>query len=221
MCIRDSTGQPTEELLERIFKAFFRWLPCAVLRGCPVSNRYGVQGASPTPSRLFASRHLERADLRRIARRLFLEVVADVPHRAVVVRVEGGRGVVLPAQRVDLRALTLGKNGLGERQLAQRIVRLSPGKTLPGKVRRTAERVSDTDIAELVDGAAGHPSVVAVAQISALLVQRDRPALVVHTELVPPHTAASGGRRNRVRGENRFVIAESPVDEPRHDLVAL
>src|SRR5947208_731297 len=55
-------------------------------------------GSSPA-----ASGHAERADLRRVAGRVLLQVVADVPDRAVVRRIDGGRRVVFPAQRVHLR----------------------------------------------------------------------------------------------------------------------
>src|SRR5262245_50139010 len=43
---------------------------------------------------LLTSRHLERTDLGRVARRVFLEVVTDIPYGAVVVGIEGGGGVV-------------------------------------------------------------------------------------------------------------------------------
>src|SRR5262249_20872293 len=154
-----------------------------------------------------AAGHLERSDLRGIARRVLLEVVTDVPHCAVVVRIEGRCCVVLPPQRIRLRALALRQNRLREGQLAERIVRLPAGKALTGEVRRTAERIPDADVAELVDRAAGHPPVVAVAEIRSLLVERDGTALLVYPELIPAYAAAAGGRRDRVRRENRLVVA--------------
>src|SRR5262245_27372175 len=101
----------------------------------------------PTP------RHLERADLRRVARRVLLEIVADVPPGAVVVGIEGGCGVILPPQRGRLRTFAGRKDRLGERELAEGIVRLSTREALAGEVFGTAERVSDADVAELVDRA--------------------------------------------------------------------
>src|SRR6185436_12968202 len=170
---------------------------------------------------LATPRHLERADLRRVARRVFLEVVANVPHGAVIVGIERRGRVVLPTQRVRLRGLAYREDGFRERELAERIVGLPAGKALSCEVFRTAERVSDTDVPELVDRAARHPPVVAVAEIGSLLIERDVATLLVHPELVPAYAATTRRRSDRVRSQNRFVVAESSVDEARHDLVAL
>src|SRR5690349_15375910 len=87
-----------------------------------------VRRSSRTP------RHPERPDPRRVARRILLQVIADIPDRAIVARVNGGLGVVLPAQGIGLRGFAFGENRLAKRQLAGRIIREPAGEALAGKV---------------------------------------------------------------------------------------
>src|SRR5262249_38084745 len=78
----------------------------------------------------------EGADPRRVAGRALFEVIADVPDREVVGRVDGGLGVVLPAVRGRLRGLALDQDRLPQRQLARRVVGVPAGEALAGEVGR-------------------------------------------------------------------------------------
>src|SRR5438128_2489690 len=109
--------------------------------------------------------HAECADLARVARRIFLEIIADVPDGAIINGIQRRLAVVLPPQdppfrrRAELGGLALGESGLRKRELAERIARRSPGEALSWEMVGPAEGVAHPDIAELVDRAAGHPSV--------------------------------------------------------------
>src|SRR5579863_9516120 len=63
-----------------------------------------------------ASGDAEAADFRPIILVVFLQVVADVPEGAVVARVHGRRGVVLPAKAIRLRSLSLREHRFMKRQ---------------------------------------------------------------------------------------------------------
>src|SRR5688572_15514990 len=78
-----------------------------------------------------APRHPERADPRRVAGGSLLQVIADVPDRAVIARVDRRLGVVLPAKRVRLRGLSLDEHRLPKGEVAEGIVRETPGEALP------------------------------------------------------------------------------------------
>src|SRR5262245_43382896 len=52
------------------------------------------------------SRHPERTNADRVARRLLLEIVPDIPDGAVVARVDGGLRIILPAERGRLCSFT-------------------------------------------------------------------------------------------------------------------
>lgn len=85
-----------------------------------------------------ASRHAKRADPARVAGRAFLDVVAHVPDRTVVARVDRRLCVVFPTHRV-LGSFAFHQHGLLQRQLAERVLREPAGKPLPGEVRRPSE----------------------------------------------------------------------------------
>jgi tricorn protease len=84
-------------------------------------------------------RHSKATDTRRIVRGPLLEVVTDVPDRAVVARVDRGLRIIHPPQRVRLCGLSFDENHLVQRQDAQRIVREPPREALAGEVRRPTE----------------------------------------------------------------------------------
>src|SRR5262245_12401849 len=103
--------------------------------------------------------HPERADSRRIARRALLQVVADVPHRAIVGWIDRRRRVILPPERGRLRRFAFHEYGLLEREDARGIGALAPGEPLSREMRRAAERVADADVAEAIDRRTRHPPV--------------------------------------------------------------
>src|SRR5262245_35712680 len=87
-------------------------------------------------------------------------------------------------------------------------------------MRRAAERVADSDVAEPINRGAGHPAVKTIRRIRALLTQPDA-AVFVDPKLVPAHAAAAGRSVDRMDGDQRFAARHLTIDEPRHDLVAL
>src|SRR5262245_37386387 len=115
-----------------------------------------------------AARKAEGADAGRVAASVLLDVVADVPDRAVVARVDGGLRVVLPAHQA-LRRFALDQHGLAQRQHPLRIVRETGREALAGEGRDAAERVADPDVAVPVDRRAGHPAEQAVGRQRSLL----------------------------------------------------
>src|SRR5262245_21023450 len=88
----------------------------------------------------------KRADLARIAGRVFLEVIADVPDCAVVARINRRLCVVLPAHSV-LRRCAFSQHSLAQGQQAERVTSPASSETLSGKVRRPTKRVTDADVA--------------------------------------------------------------------------
>src|SRR5256884_10014225 len=94
--------------------------------------------------------HAKRADAACIARSIFLQIVADVPDRAVVARIHRGLGVVLPTYDI-LRSFAFDQQGLAQCQLAQWIIGQPRRETLTGKVRRTSKRVTNADVALPID----------------------------------------------------------------------
>src|SRR5688572_5827453 len=74
-----------------------------------------------------AAGHTKSTDAARVVRRVFLHVVADVPDRAVVARVDGGLRVVLPPQRIRLRCLAFHEDRLVQGESPLRVVRETAG----------------------------------------------------------------------------------------------
>src|SRR5690348_4909699 len=93
-------------------------------------------------------------------------------------------------------------------------------KSLAGKVRRSSERIADSNVALAVQGDAAHPAIKSIGSIGALLKQV-RFAFPIQTELVPAKTAAPRRRIDRVKRDNRFAAADLPVNQTLHDFVAL
>src|SRR5262249_36180585 len=124
--------------------------------------------------------HPERADLARVARAVLLDVVADVPDRAVVNGIDSGLRVVLPSLTAGagtiaaFSAFAGNEDGFLERQLSLRIIWLPSRESLARKRRRSAVRVADADVAELVHRRARHPAEESVRRVRALLIERDR-----------------------------------------------
>src|SRR5437870_4811975 len=166
-----------------------------------------------------ATRQPERSNPARITRGAFLDVVADVPNRAVVARIDRGLRVVLPTHH-GLRVLAFDEHALAERQLTGRVAGEPRGEALARKGRWPAERVADADVAQTIDRRAGHPAKEPVRRVRALLMQADR-AVLLDPEFVPADAAAAGRRVDRVDRHDRLAVTNPTVDEPRHDLVAL
>ena len=110
---------------------------------------------------------------------------------------------------------------------AQGVARCPAGESLAGKVWRPAEGVADADVAELIDRRACHPPIGRCQGcqgcqgcVGALLVQGGS-AATVQPELVPADAAATRRRVHRVHRDNRFLVADSPIDDAGHELVAL
>src|SRR5207253_1909697 len=80
-----------------------------------------------------AARQAEGANLRRIRLDAFLQIIAHVPDRAVVVRVHGGLCIVLPSHRV-LRALSFDEDRFPQSEYAWRIGGEPAGESLARKV---------------------------------------------------------------------------------------
>ena len=107
---------------------------------------HGIKSpVSQIPFASFAAGQAEGADPGRIARGTVLDVVADVPDRAVVTWVHRGLRIILPAHRW-LAVFSLCQHGFAQCQTAGRIARKARGETLPGEVRCSSERVADRDI---------------------------------------------------------------------------
>src|SRR5262249_11551716 len=148
----------------------------------------------------------EGADLRGIRVEALREIVADIPDRTVVARIQRGLRVVLPSQRV-LRRLSLDQDRLAQREKAGRIGREPSRKALAGKVRRSADGVADCDVPGAIDRRARHPAEVPVRRVRSLLVPPDG-ALYVDPELVPSDAAPARGRVDGVHGDERLLIAD-------------
>src|SRR4051812_13605854 len=99
----------------------------------------GGGSLSVVSQNLPAARHSESANPRRERCRPGLQVVADVPDRAVVRRIDRGLSVVLPAQSVLLRRLSLGEYHFAKVQAARRIGRASACESLARIDVRSAE----------------------------------------------------------------------------------
>src|SRR5438128_7363239 len=138
-----------------------------------------------------AARKAEGANLRRIRPDAFLQIIAHVPDRAVVVRVHGGLCVVLPTHRV-LGVLSFDEDGFSQSEYAWRIACQPAGEPLARKVWRAAERITDRDVARTVHRRTCHPAEESVGSVGPLLVQTDV-ALSVDSQLVPAHAAAARG----------------------------
>src|SRR5215831_20232558 len=149
-------------------------------------------------------RKTKRADARRVARRALLQVITDVPDRAVVRRVDRGLRVILPAQRTGLRRFSRGQHGLAQGKASARIVGETRREALAGEFSRPAVRVADADVAARVDGWTGHPPKCAVRRVGSLLVDLGL-ALSIETELVPSHAAAAGLRVHGMHGDDGLV----------------
>ena len=93
-------------------------------------------------------------------------------------RIDGRLRVVLPAQRVLLRRLSLGEDRFLQRQLAERIAGEPAGEALAGEIRRAAERVADADVAVASIAGLAIQRKNASGAIRALLVQRRRRAFL-------------------------------------------
>src|SRR5688572_2862347 len=104
-----------------------------------------------------AAGHAKRTDAARVVRRVLLHVVADVPDRAVVARVDRRLRVVLPPQRIRLRCFAFHEDRLVQGESPLRVVRQAAGEALAGEVRGAAERVADADVAATVDRRTRHP----------------------------------------------------------------
>src|SRR5689334_8358723 len=87
-------------------------------------------------------------------------------------------------------------------------------------MRSAGERIANRDVAAAIDGGTRQPPKEAVRCVSALLMEPDGPA-AVNPELVPAHATASRRRVHGMDGHDRLLIADSPVNHARHDLVAL
>src|SRR3954467_8195591 len=178
-----------------------------------------TRGSSPRTVATAASGDAEGADLRGICLGAPTKIIADVPDGAVVARVHSGLRVVFPSQRV-LCGLSLDEHGFAQRQPAGRVAGETSGEPLASEVRCATKRVSDADIAELVDRRGRQPAEEPVGRVGALLMQCDA-ALSIDPELIPADAAATTLRVDRVHGNDRFPITDAAVDQPRHDLVAL
>ena len=104
-----------------------------------------------------ALRHAERADLRRIGGGAFLQVVADVPDRAVVGRIDRGRRVVLPAQRVRLATPHL-RRGPSRAWSARRADRSGCGRRTAGRRNAACRRTNSRSRCCRSDRSPGSPS---------------------------------------------------------------
>src|SRR4029078_4704834 len=97
----------------------------------------------------------ERADPRRVAGGVLLEIVADIPDGAVVRRLHRVRRVCLPASRLArrgaLRVRPFREDRLLHGELSQGIARLPAGESLSGEGLLTAQRVADGDAERLFD----------------------------------------------------------------------
>src|SRR5262245_25584360 len=113
-------------------------------------------------------RQPERSDAARVARRILLEVVTDVPDRTVVARVDRRLRIILPPHHA-LRGFAFDQHRFAKRQLPRRVAGESAGESLADIVVAATERIADADVAELVDRRAGHPAVEAIGRVRALL----------------------------------------------------
>ena len=105
-----------------------------------------------------APRNSKRANARRIAARVLLQVIANIPDGAVVVGIDRGLRVVLPAHGRGLRRLAFHEHRFAQRQLAERIAGAPRRKALAREVRRVAKGIADADITGLVHRGTRHPS---------------------------------------------------------------
>src|SRR5581483_11963364 len=117
----------------------------------PLSN-------SPLSSTLAAARQPERTNACGVSVAAATEVITDVPHRAVVARIDRRLRVVLPPHHV-LRRFTFDENRLARREHTGRIASEPGGEALAGEMRTAPERISDADVAGAIDRGARHPSI--------------------------------------------------------------
>src|SRR5262245_65883632 len=101
-----------------------------------------------------ASRKSYRRDSRRVSGRAALQVVPNIPDRAVVRRIHGSLRVVLPTHRRGLRRFAGYENRLTQRESSRRIIAQPAGESLTGELARGAVRVADPNVASRVDGGA-------------------------------------------------------------------
>src|SRR6185437_12141767 len=80
-----------------------------------------------------------RANARGVAWFALLQVVANVPERAIVARVDVQCRIVFPPQAVRLRSFARCHHGFMHSHLSLRISREPSGKALPRKARRATE----------------------------------------------------------------------------------
>ena len=109
----------------------------------------------------FAIRQEKRADLGPIGDVPFFHVVTDVPKRAIIARIDRRCCVIFPTQRVQLRRFAFGEHCFEKRQQPFWIAGPPRDEALPWEIRRTAERISDADVAFLIHRDAWHPAVEA------------------------------------------------------------
>src|SRR5580704_2952373 len=176
--------------------------------------------ASPQSLLGTATRQSPRANACRVAIVARLQVIADIPERAVITRIQRQRRVVLPAQRVRLRGLPIGKNRLVQRHRARLVTRQPRGETLTSKRGAVAEGVTHCDIALAVHPSTRHPTETAVRRIRSLLRQLDG-SLIVDRELVPPHATPARAGIHRVRCHNELLRSEIAINKTLHQLVTL
>src|SRR5262249_11091391 len=103
--------------------------------------------------------------------------------------VDGGLHVILPTHD-PLRCLAFDDHSFFQRQLAQRIAGKSTRETLTRKVRRAAKRISNSDVAFLIDRRTGHPTIETLRREGSLLIQSEA-AIFSNSKFVPAHTAAA------------------------------
>src|SRR4249920_3926723 len=99
---------------------------------------------------LLAAGDCERANTRSARRRTGLQEIASEPEGAIVRRVDGDVGVVLPSETVRLRRLPLGQDRFVEGELALWVAGRSRGEPLACIIRIAAEGIADPDVAPAV-----------------------------------------------------------------------
>src|SRR6185437_8036474 len=168
-----------------------------------------------------AARQSPGADPRRISRLAGLQVVPDVPERTVIARVQGQRRVVLPAQCIRLRSLSISQHRLVQSQRARLIARQPRREPLPRKVRAVAEGVAHRDITLLVHAGTRHPAEATVRRIRPLLHQlvslrvKTHPSSRLRSTLrqLPVAKVVIRSHRNLLRPLQVRTLRMLPVDE--------
>src|SRR5215469_5103071 len=210
-------ARKTAGLNSRIGDAYTRQsnlIPTAFPIMIAIEEGYSARSRSQT------ARGTEGPDLCGVGGSAGFQVVAYIPEGAIVAGIDRGGGIVFPSERCGLRRFAFRENRFMQRHDSRRIRGHSCRETLTRKMGRSAIRITDSDIPIAIHTDASHPAIETIGGIGALL-EKQRLAFGVQSNLIPADAPAAGGCVNRMQANNGLPTIDVSINQALHQLVAL